>query len=179
MARNTIPDPQEKSSPKKSIETDITEKAKMTNGRPPIPLEQKRLRGTLRNDRLPNGQPLTVVQLEGIPEPPSGLGEVGLEFWALAHSAGHWISHTTDRQLVTMACQQIEEREQLRALVVENPEDNRLRSSLRDLEKAVTTSLALMGFSPADRSRLGLVEVRKESKLEELMRRKEERFGRD
>ena len=149
----------------------------MNNGRPPIPIEQKRLRGTLRNDRLPNGQPATLVQPDGIPEPPRGLGEKGSEFWSLAHSVGHWISHTSDRQLVTMACEQIEEREQLRVLVLANPEDHRLRAGLRDLEKALTTSLALMGFSPADRSRLGLVEVRKENKLEELMRRKEERMS--
>lgn len=149
----------------------------MTNGRPPIPLEQKRLRGTLRNDRLPNGQPMTLVQTEGVPEPPRGLGITGLEFWALAHNSGHWISHTTDRQLVTLASEQIEEREQLRALVLANPEDHRLRGGLRDLEKAITTSLALMGFSPADRSRLGLVEVKKEGKLEELLRRKQERLN--
>jgi hypothetical protein len=31
-----------------------------------------------------------------------------------------------------------------------------------------------MGFTPSDRSRLGFAEVKKESKLQELFRRKEE-----
>jgi hypothetical protein len=76
---------------------------------------------------------------------------------------------------VSITAELIEEREQLRALVVTNPEDYRLRSGLRDLEKSLTSNLALMGFTPADRSRLGFAEVKKENKLEELMRRVEER----
>ena len=146
-----------------------------TAGRPPVPIEQKRLRGTLRTDRLPNGEPMPLLQPQGLPEPPSELSEAGLDFWFLVYEAGRWISHTTDRTLVTISAELIEEREQLRALVLANPEDYRLRSGLRELEKALTSNLALMGFTPADRSRLGFAEVKKENKLEELMRRVEER----
>lgn len=149
-----------------------------TAGRPPVPIEQKRLRGTLRADRLPNGEPVALTQSPEPPEPPENLGEKGREFWALVYDqGGRWISHSTDRLLVTMACEQVEEREQLRALVIASPDDHRLRSGLRDLEKALTSNLALMGFTPADRSRLGFAEVKRESKLEELMRRAEERRG--
>jgi hypothetical protein len=73
-----------------------------------------------------------------------------------------------------MTAQQFDERETLRAIVSEQPENPRLRSGLRDLEKAITSNLAQMGFTPSDRSRLGFAEVKKESKLEELFRRKEE-----
>jgi hypothetical protein len=146
-----------------------------SNGRPPVPIEEKRRRGTLRPDRLPNGEPLQLIQPEGLPVPPEGLSEKGLEFWGLAYSQGRWISHQTDRTLVTITAELIEEREQLRALVLATPEDYRLRSGLRELEKALTSNLGQMGFTPADRSRLGFAEVKKESKLEELMRRKEER----
>jgi hypothetical protein len=114
-------------------------------------------------------------QPEGTPEPPAGLGDKGLEFWGLVHNAGRWISHTTDRTLVTITAELIEEREQLRALVIEQPENARLRSGLRDLEKALTSNLALMGFTPADRSRLGFAEVKVESKLEQLMKLRDER----
>lgn len=147
-----------------------------TNGRPPVPIEQKRLRGTLRADRLPNGEPLQIIQPEGLPEPPRGLGEKGLEFWGLAYSEGRWISHQTDRTLVSLTAELIEEREQLRALVMATPEDYRLRSGLRDLEKALTSNLGQMGFTPAERSRLGFAEVKKEGKLEALMRMRDERF---
>jgi hypothetical protein len=148
-----------------------------TAGRPPVPIEQKRLRGTLRSDRLPNGEPSTLLQVQGLPEPPATLTEKGLEFWELVYNSGRWISHTTDRTLVEITSDLIEEREQLRALVLDNPEDYRLRSGLRELEKSLTSNLALMGFTPADRSRLGFAEVKKENKLEELMRRVEERRG--
>jgi len=37
------------------------------------------------------------------------------------------------------------------------------------------SNLSLLGFTPSDRSRLGVAEVKTESKLEELMRRKAER----
>jgi hypothetical protein len=118
---------------------------------------------------------MPLLQPQGLPEPPRELSEAGLDFWFLAYEAGRWISHTTDRTLVTLSAELIEEREQLRALVLANPEDYRLRSGLRELEKALTSNLALMGFTPADRSRLGFAEVKKENKLEELMRRVEER----
>jgi hypothetical protein len=148
-----------------------------TAGRPPVPIERKRLTGTLRADRLPNGKPIELEQTEGLPEPPGGLGDVGLEFWSLVYGSARWISHTTDRTLITLTAELVEEREQLRALVLANPEDYRLRSGLRELEKALTSNLALMGFTPADRSRLGFAEVKKANKLEELMRRVEEHRG--
>lgn len=146
-----------------------------TAGRPPVPIEEKRRRGTLRPDRLPNGEPISLGQSQGLPEPPRGLLEKGLEFWSLVYDSGRWISHTTDRTLVTISAELIEEREQLRALVMANPEDYRLRSGLRELEKALTSNLALMGFTPADRSRLGFAEVKAESKLEQLMKLRDER----
>jgi hypothetical protein len=55
--------------------------------------------------------------------------------------------------------------------------DYRARSALRDLDRAITSSLSLLGFTPSDRSRLGVAEVKKESKLEELMRLKAERVA--
>jgi hypothetical protein len=51
-----------------------------------------------------------------------------------------------------------------------------MRATLRELDKQVINSYSLLGFSPSDRSRLGVAEVRKESKLDELLRRKAERF---
>jgi hypothetical protein len=145
----------------------------MPTGRPATPIERKRAIGTLRNDRLPN-QPIVMTQPETPPEPPGDLGGEGLRFWEQVFTAAPWISHRTDLALVTMTAQQFDERETLRALVSEQPENPRLRSGLRDLEKAITGNLAQMGFTPSDRSRLGFAEVKKESKLQELFRRKEE-----
>jgi|TARA_B110000503_G_C6935061_1_gene324449 hypothetical protein len=145
----------------------------MPTGRPATPIERKRAIGTLRNDRLPN-QPIVITQPETPPEPPVDLGGEGLRFWEQVFTAAPWISHRTDLALVTMTAQQFDERDTLRAIVSEQPENPRLRSGLRDLEKAITSNLAQMGFTPSDRSRLGFAEVKKEGKLQELLRRKEE-----
>jgi hypothetical protein len=115
-----------------------------------------------------------MTQSENPPEPPNDLGGEGLKFWEQVFTAAPWISHRTDLALVTMTAQQFDERETLRAIVSEQPENPRLRSGLRELEKAITGNLAHLGFNPSDRSRLGFAEVKKEGKLQELMRRNEE-----
>ena len=146
----------------------------MPTGRPATPIERKRAIGTLRNDRLPN-QPIAITQPETPPQPPVDLGGEGLKFWEQVFTAAPWISHRTDLALVTMTAQQFDERDALRTLVSEQPENPRLRSGLRELEKAITGNLAQMGFTPSDRSRLGFAEIKKESKLDELRRKVEER----
>jgi hypothetical protein len=47
--------------------------------------------------------------------------------------------------------------------------------SLLETEKLIQTSLSLLGFTPSDRSKLGLAEVKAKSKLEELMERRASR----
>jgi len=42
------------------------------------------------------------------------------------------------------------------------------RRSLRELDRQIVSSLSLLGFSPSDRSRLGVAEVKARSALEEL-----------
>lgn len=146
-----------------------------TRGRPVMPIEQKRLKGTLRPSRVPSGGALIgSVSPVQAPECPEGLSPSGQEFWALAWGTS-WISKTTDLVLVRMASEGLSERDTLRELVVNEPQNFRARTSLRELDRQLISQLALLGFSPSDRSRLGLTEVKKESKLEDLMRRKAER----
>jgi hypothetical protein len=42
---------------------------------------------------------------------------------------------------------------------------------LAELEKLITSNLGLLGFTPSDRSRLGLAEIKAKSRLQELMDR--------
>jgi hypothetical protein len=74
-----------------------------------------------------------------------------------------------------MTAEAITEREALRDFVSREPENSKARSGLRELERQIVSQLALLGFTPSDRARLGIAEVKKESKLEELLRRKAER----
>lgn len=145
-------------------------------GRPSVPLERKRLTGTLRPSRLPSNAPLIALSepLES-PRAPEGLEGAGLAFWGSVWLTG-WVSQTSDYWLVLMTAEALCEREQLRELVLAQPDNPRNRSGLRELERQLVSNLGLLGFSPSDRARLGLAEVKKETKLEEMMRRRAERY---
>ena len=144
-------------------------------GRPVIPTEIKRLKGTLRADRLPSNAPLErLCEPLQAPREPFGLSGQGLAFWGAVWGC-NWISQKSDYQLVLMTAEAITEREALKELVASIPENTKARSALRELDRQIVSQLALLGLSPSDRARLGIAEVKKESKLEELLRRKAER----
>lgn len=144
-------------------------------GRPVIPIELKRLKGTLRADRLPSNAPLErLCEPLQAPIEPLGLSGQGSAFWEAVWGC-NWISHKSDYYLVLLTAEAISEREGLRDLVAREPENSKARSGLRELERQIISQLALLGFSPSDRARLGIAEVKKESKLEELLRRKADR----
>ena len=141
-----------------------------------IPNERKALRGTLRTDRVisPNLRGTLVQGL--LPEPPGGLGELGKSVWnQVLTEAGSWVSYKLDTYLLGILCDQIEERATLRELVDDSPDVPRLRIGLRELDKAIVSNLSTLGLTPTDRARLGFVQVKSESKLEELIRKKQER----
>ena len=59
--------------------------------------------------------------------------------------------------------------------VDDSPDVPRLRIGLRELDKVIVSNLSTLGLTPTDRARLGFVQVKSESKLDELIRRKQER----
>lgn len=144
-------------------------------GRPLVPLERKRITGTLRPGRLPANAPMVALSepLEP-PVAPEGLSGAGLEFWAAVWRVG-WVSQTADYWLVQLVSEGLSEREGLRALVLSEPDNPKARSGLRELERQLVSQLGLLGFSPSDRARLGLAEVKRESKLEEIIRKRQAR----
>jgi hypothetical protein len=144
-------------------------------GRPVKPLEHKRLIGTLRPDRLPPNAPLMTLRepLEA-PRAPEALEGAGLEFWGSVWRTP-WVSQTSDYWLVLMTSEALCEREALRELVLAQPDNPKARSGLRELERQLVSNLGLLGFTPSDRARLGLAEVKKESKLEALLAKKAQR----
>jgi hypothetical protein len=106
-----------------------------------------------------------VPEQEGIPEPPAQLKEKGREFWFSVFDHSTWLWKGVDRHLVALTAE-------LRALTDQQPENTRLRAALRQLDKRLVSNLSLLGFTPSDRSRLGLVQVKNGSKLQELWERK-------
>lgn len=145
----------------------------MPAGRPTKPIEQKRLLGNPGRRPLPESSAL--VQINGvteIPEPARPLLKYGREFWDKIWSMGStWISFNSDSELLLMTCEMIDERWNLRIKVMQSDEP-RLRRGLRELDRQIISNLSLLGFTPSDRSRLGVAEVKAASKLEELKLRK-------
>ena len=146
----------------------------MQPGRPAKPVEQKRLQGNPGKRALPDQSTITLIPMaESTPEPTRPLLKYGRELWDKVWDTGiNWISPNTDTELLLMTCEMIDERWNLRVQVMQN-NDPKDRRGLRELDKAIVSNLSLLGFSPSDRSRLGLAEVKKMSKLEEIIAKRE------
>lgn len=130
------------------------------NGPPPKPAEQKRRAGNPGKRPLPKESNLTILPGSVKPMPsPLPLGKAGTALWNMAwKDAAAWMARS-DTYTLALLCQGIDEREALRAQVMKTGGDYD-RRSLRVLEKQITDWLQLCGFTPADRSRLGVAEVR-------------------
>jgi hypothetical protein len=148
----------------------------MPNGRPPKPTEVKRKLGNPGGRKLPNQDVIQMFEpAVSLPEPSRPLLKYGREFWDKVWFNGlQWISVNTDSELLLMTCELVDERWNLRVRVMQS-NDWRERRALRELDDRIIRNLSLMGFTPADRSRLGVAEVRAISKMEALKRRADER----
>ena len=148
------------------------------NGRPPRPIEQKRLLGNPGRRPLPEVGSLQLLPAAAEPpQPARPLLKYGQQLWdKVWEQALNWISPNTDTELLLMTCEMVDERWNLRVKVMQS-DDARLRRGLRELDRLIIQNLSLLGFTPADRTRLGVAEVKAMSKLEELQRRKEQRVA--
>jgi P27 family predicted phage terminase small subunit len=158
-------------------------------GRPPKPTEIKRALGNPGHRALPDapGPGEGLDPARNIPEPPT-LGQDGLELWNTIWTAGQkWLSPEADTPMIYMLCQAKDESEEIRRAmsigdikrfyILGNGQQvtHPLVNQLKDLRLQMTGWLAALGFSPTDRARLGLTEVRDSAALDELQRRREER----
>ena len=148
----------------------------MPNGRPPKPTEVKRKLGNPGGRKLPDQSSIQMFDpIVSLPEPSRPLLKYGREFWDKVWLNGlQWISVNTDAELLLMTCELVDERWNLRVRVMQS-NDWRERRALRELDDRIIRNLSLMGFTPADRSRLGVAEVKAISKMEALKRRQNER----
>lgn len=148
----------------------------MPNGRPPKPTEVKRKLGNPGGRKLPDQTAIQMFEpAVAVPDPSRPLLKYGREFWDKVWFAGlQWISPNTDAELLLMTCELVDERWNLRVRVMQS-NDWRERRALRELDDRIIRNLSLMGFTPADRSRLGVAEVKAISKMEALKRRADER----
>jgi hypothetical protein len=148
----------------------------MPAGRPPKPTEIKRKLGNPGKRALPNTAVVQYLeQSVVIPDPSRPLLKYGKEFWDKVWGSGlSWISANTDAELLLMTCELVDERWNLRVRVMQS-NDWRERRALRELDDRIIRNLSLLGFTPADRSKLGVAEVKAISKMEALKRRQDAR----
>lgn len=158
-------------------------------GRPAKPVEQHRLAGNPSKKQLPDA-PLPgegLASAIGVPTPPM-LGDDGLVLWNHVWVAGKsWLSPESDQTIVAMLCEAQDDYCLIRNLLNSGEEPrfyitangqmvtHPLVTQLQNLRAQMTSWLAAIGFSPADRSRLGLAEVRVRDDLDELQRRRVDR----
>ena len=142
---------------------------------PPKPVELKIIQGNPGKRPLPLNDALAPLDY-GYREPLRELGVVGKQFWDSIFDAGEiWISIRTDTELVQMVCEQLDRRELIKQQIESDPTDPTWYRQANEIEKQIIHSLSLLGFSPADRTRLGLVSAKTKSKLEELLAKKAKR----
>ena len=140
-------------------------------GRPRNPVERAKLLGNPGRRPLPTNE---VALATGWVEPIRPLEFSGKQLWDSVFKHGElWISNRTDIHILQMTCEQLDRRDSLMALVPDMPNDRTLNMNLNELEKAITANLGRLGFTPADRSRLGFTIAKTESKLEQLRRMSE------
>lgn len=154
------------------------------NGRPAKPVERHRLTGTGKD--LPAG-PMPGEGLLGgdLPLVPETLGPDGVELWNHVWRAGKsWLAIESDRTIVSLLCHAYDEHEQLRKGLASgelarvyvhangSPVTTPWVTQLKELRSQITSWLAAIGFSPSDRSRLGLAEVRVRDELDELAQKR-------
>lgn len=137
-------------------------------GRPPKPVEQKRLLGNPGQRPLPDINK-TIAVPGGYVEPVRDLGNAGRALWDAIFKKGElWISNRTDIHFLQMVCEQHDRREFLMTKVQAEPDNWRMYRQLHDLEVMIANNMGRLGLTPADRTKLGYAEVKARSKLEEL-----------
>ena len=134
-----------------------------------MPAEVKRARGTARPDRMPKLSAVAPLQpAESLPDAPTDFGPDALRLWAMAWGAAiTWLSPHSDIEIVEQTCRLADDLSIARDRYRETgePKDGRLVATF---QRELTSALASLGFDPAARTRLGVAEVTRVSKLAAL-----------
>ncbi|MCF8542447.1 MAG: hypothetical protein K9G24_05120 [Candidatus Nanopelagicales bacterium] len=141
---------------------------------PPKPTELKRRTGNPGKRRLPDRDTvITLPAADGIPDPLRPLEIEGRRMWDRVWGQGAvWLSPATDAEVVQMLAEAMDERVVLRALVMSGDHDWRDRIALRSLDDQIKSMLSILGFTPSDRAKMGVAEVKQVSKLDAMRARR-------
>lgn len=118
------------------------------------------------------------------PEPPGILTGRGLEEWNNIWKAGYWLKEDQDFYWVEMIALAFMDMEEYREMVQEKglitkgyagqDAANPLIAEIRKCEATIQKCLSILGFSPSDRARLAITEVKMASTLQQMINQSKE-----
>ena len=138
---------------------------------PAVPIEKKKMLGNPGKRAMPSPE---ITLHAGAVAPPEELGSAGRALWSRVFDEGEiWVSPRIDFVLLERVCRALDRVVVLEQLFDEDPANRQTVMSINETDKVIFSGLGLLGFSPADRARLGLAEVKRQSKLDELMAKRD------
>lgn len=162
----------------------------MPAGRPKKPRELAK--ATMRDENtMANGTKVPSMEVvprdssAPLPICPDDLSERGKTEWEKIWSAGHWLKDDQDYHWVAMIARAYDDMDAFRAQIqadglmvtgyagqqVANP----LIAEIRKCESVIMKALSMLGFSPSDRARLGVTEVKRLTGLAALQEKARQR----
>lgn len=139
---------------------------------PAVPVEKKRQLGNPGKRALP-GEDAIVLHSGRVPAP-DDLGRAGRELWSRVFDEGEiWVSPRLDVTLLERVCRALDRAVVLDELFMADPTDRKIVMSINETDKVIMSGLGVLGFTPSDRAKLGLAEIKRQSKFDELMARAE------
>jgi hypothetical protein len=155
----------------------------MKSGRKPESLEVKVQKGTIAKKITPLLPALANTE-NGFPNPPLEYSPDQLKEWnEIWEAVKNYASPIGDLELVNRLCLLRVEASEMRKIIEADglvssgykgqPRPHPLLAPLRSVEKGILALEDRLSLNPIDRSRMGFVEVKKFSKIDELIARRE------
>lgn len=153
------------------------------------PNEVKRARGNPGKRALPTppsiDTALANINVDGTPAVPEWCDEFGAQVWVLLWGAGRrHLSDDHDAVLMSLLVEKLQERRRIREWLGDDVDRRWYTTAngqtvthpavkqIEQMDAQITGWLSMLGFSPSDRARLGLAEIRIANDLDEYRKRK-------
>ena len=155
-------------------------------GPPPKPNEQKRRLGNPGQHKLPDVATVTALPALPADDVPESLSETGAALWQSVTATGRaWLA-PSDHPVLMLLCELADRRVELSAHIADHgwtvtrPGDGHMVANpavamLADVEKRMVHIASLLGMTPADRTRMGLAEVKAANAFEQMLSRKSDK----
>lgn len=168
----------------------VTQSTGVGHGVKKQPLEKQRANGNRSKKKMPPAPDTTTalvnVDINHIPPAPNWCDQYGAQVWQILWEAGRrHLSEKHDAVLISLLVEKLQQRMSLTVWLGDHPENRWYQTpsgqivshpavkQIEQMDAQITGWLSMLGFSPSDRARLGLAEIRVANELDEFRRRKD------